>query len=187
MSKGDSDRVLPQIHRAQVVAESRLFRIEQLDLEFSNGARRQFERMKGTGRGAVMLVPFIDDDTLLLVREYAAGAHAYELGFPKGLIDPGETPEQAGNRELMEEVGYGARELLPLHKVSMAPAFFNASMTILVARDLYPKRLPGDEPEPLEVVKWPVNKMDALLDREDFSEARSTCALLMIERWLRQR
>ncbi|GAB3014307.1 ADP compounds hydrolase NudE [Bowmanella dokdonensis] len=187
MSKVDLEKVLPQIHDTQLVARSRLFHIEKLDLEFSNGARREFERMRGSGRGAVMLVPFLDDQTLLLVREYAAGTHSYQLGFPKGLVDPGEDALQAGNRELMEEVGYGARRLHKLHQVSMAPAFFNASMDILVAEDLYPKRLEGDEPEPLEVVPWSLSRVDALLGREDFTEARSISALLLVERWLRNR
>ncbi|GAA0343548.1 ADP compounds hydrolase NudE [Bowmanella denitrificans] len=187
MSKVTSDKALPLIHDAQVVARSRLFHIEKLDLEFSNGARREFERMKGSGRGAVMLVPFLDANTLLLVREYAAGTHSYQLGFPKGLIDPGEDSLQAGNRELMEEVGYGAKTLHRLHRVSMAPAFFNASMEVLIAEDLYPHRLEGDEPEPLEVVPWSVQDLDGLLDREDFTEARSIAALLLTERWLRNR
>jgi len=187
MSKAVPDKALPQILDTRVVARSNLFHIEKLDLEFSNGARRQFERMRGSGRGAVMLVPFLDDDTLLLVREYAAGTHSYQLGFPKGLVDPGEDALQAGNRELMEEVGYGARKLHRLHRVSMAPAFFNASMDILVAEDLYPQRLEGDEPEPLEVVPWSLSQLDALLDKEDFTEARSISALLLVERWLRNR
>ena len=73
------------------------YRMERLDLEFSNGERRQFERLHGRGHGAVVVVPMLDDDTVLLVREYAAGFHRYELGLVKGRIDRGETPE-AGRR-----------------------------------------------------------------------------------------
>ena len=47
---------------------------------------------------------------MLLVREYAAGVHRYELGLVKGRIDAGESPVEAANRELMEEAGYGARK-----------------------------------------------------------------------------
>lgn len=183
MSKIDTDKHLPTIHQRRIIAKSNLFRIEQLDLEFSNGATRQFERMGGSGRGAVMIVPFVDAENVLLVREYAAGTHSYQLGFPKGLIDPGETPEQAANRELKEEVGYGAKHLIPLHTVSMAPTFFNATMHILIATDLYPEQLVGDEPEPLEVVPWSIKNSKTLLDRADFTEARSIVALLMAEKW----
>jgi ADP-ribose diphosphatase len=187
MSNTDNKKSLPQIHSRKVVAQSGLFRIEQLDLEFSNGETRVFERMAGSGRGAVMIVPFINDHEFLLVREYAAGTHTYELGFPKGLIDPGESPEIAANRELKEEIGFGTKVLHPLHCVSMAPAFFNAKMTIFIAEDLYPEVLPGDEPEPLEVVKWSIHNIDALLAKDDFIEARCIVALLLAEKWKRSR
>ncbi|MCC2617041.1 ADP compounds hydrolase NudE [Aestuariibacter halophilus] len=186
MSKIDPDKPLPLIHHREIVASSGLFRVERIDLEFSNGAQRQFERMAGSGRGAVMIVPFLDDQTVLLVREYAAGTHSYQLGFPKGLIDPGEQSLQAANRELQEEVGYAANSLTSLHTVSMAPTFFNASMHIIIARDLYPQRLEGDEPEPLEVIPWSIDNFDALLARDDFVEARSISALLLTERWLKE-
>ena len=87
------------------------YRLERLDLEFANGERRHYERLHGRGHGAVVVVPLLDDDTVLLVREYAAGVHRYELGLVKGRIDAGETPVQAADRELKEEAGYGARSL----------------------------------------------------------------------------
>ncbi|RUO78628.1 ADP compounds hydrolase NudE [Pseudidiomarina taiwanensis] len=177
---------LPEIVLRQVVAKSRLLQIEAVDLRFSNGVERQFERMQGSGRGAVMVVPFIDDQTLMLVREYAAGLHNYQLGFPKGLIDPGETPEQAANRELKEEIGYGAKSFIPLKSVTMAPQFFAATMHIFIAKDLYPEQLTGDEPEPLEQVPWQLAKAEALLAQEDFTEARSIAALLMTLRHLQE-
>ncbi|WP_416306937.1 ADP compounds hydrolase NudE [Neptunicella sp. SCSIO 80796] len=187
MSKTAATKVLPIIHHREQIASTKIFRIESLDLEFSNGVTRQYERMAGSGRGAVMMIPFIDEQTFLLVREYAAGTNSYQLGFPKGLIDPGESPEQAANRELKEEVGYGAHQLDFLHRLQMAPTFFNSTMTILIARNLFPERLPGDEPEPLEIVPWKVNQLESLLAQDDFTEARSVAALLLFERWLRSK
>ncbi|MFC4698624.1 ADP compounds hydrolase NudE [Glaciecola siphonariae] len=183
MSKINPNKILPTIHKTQTIAKSRFFKIEQVDLEFSNGATREFERMGGSGRGAVMIIPLLNQDTMLLIREYAAGTHSYQLGFPKGLIDPGETPDEAGNRELQEEVGYKAATIKPLRKLMMAPTFFDATMNVLIAQDLTPSRLEGDEPEPLEVVEWPISAVDELLAREDFTEARSVAALLLLQRW----
>lgn len=179
MSKTDSEKQLPIIHDREIVARSRLFRLEQVHLEFSNGEKRVFERMAGSGRGAVMIVPMLDDKRFLLVREYAAGLHEYQLGFPKGLIDPGESPVEAANRELKEEIGFGAEHLESLSKVTMAPTFFSAHMHILLGQNLYPEKLEGDEPEPLEVVEWSFDDMDALLARPDFTEARCIAALML--------
>lgn len=187
--RGMSDKTtkqLPIITNSEIVAQSRLFRIEQLALEFSNGNQRVYERLKGSGRGAVLIVPMLNEDTMLLISEYSAGTHDYQLGFPKGLIDPGETAEEAANRELQEEIGYGAKRLIPLKVVSMAPGYFNAKMTILLAFDLYESRLEGDEPEPLEVSEWRLDEYEALLAREEFSESRSVSALFLAKHWLEQ-
>lgn len=99
----------PTILNVETVARSRLFTVESVDLEFSNGVRRVYERMRPTNREAVMIVPIVDDH-LILIREYAVGTESYELGFSKGLIDPGESVFEAANREL-KEVGFGANDL----------------------------------------------------------------------------
>ena len=130
-----------------------------------------------------MTVAITEQNELLLVREYCAGTNDYQLGFPKGLIDPGESPEHAANRELMEEAGMGARQWQFLHQVHMAPAFFDAKMQIFIATDLYQQALPGDEPEPLEVVKWPMEKWQELLLQDDFNEARCIAALMLARSW----
>lgn len=182
MSNIDPDKSLPEITSKKIVARSRIFAIEQIDLTFSNGEQRVYERMAGSGRGGVMIVPFVDPNTILLVREYCAGTHSYLLGFPKGLVDPGETPEQAANRELQEEVGFAANSLTLLHSVATSPTFFNAKMNIFLAKDLHPQQLEGDEPEPLEIVKWSINDLDSLYTREDFTDSRSLVALLLVEK-----
>ncbi|WP_434357474.1 ADP compounds hydrolase NudE [Parasalinivibrio latis] len=173
------NKTKPEILDCRVVAKSRLFQIEALDLRFSNGAERTYERMKPSGRNAVMIVPVTESGDFLLVREYAAGTDSYELGFPKGLIDPGEEPAQAADRELKEEIGFGANKLTPLKEVVLAPGYFSSRMTLFLAEGLYPEKLEGDEPEPLDVVRWPVAQGEELISHLDFCEARSITALLL--------
>ena len=176
----------PEILHTEVVAKSRLFQIEQVHLKFSNGVERQYERMKGGSRGAVMIVP-IHQGQMLLAREYAAGTDNYELGFPKGLIDPGESPIEAANRELQEEIGFGANKLTLLKELSLAPGYFSSKMQIFLAEDLYESRLEGDEPEPIDVVPWALVDWEALLDDVDFSESRSVSALFLAQKYLQHK
>lgn len=178
-------RPLPIIHRV-TEHDAGPYRMERLDLEFSNGERRLYERLHGRGHGAVAVVPMLDADTVLLVREYAAGMHRYELGLVKGRIDAGETPEQAANRELMEEAGYGARDVRVLRNLTLAPTYMSHQTHVVLARDLYPQRLPGDEPEALELVPWKLTDLGQLILREEFSEGRSIAALFLVREWLQQ-
>jgi ADP-ribose diphosphatase len=180
-------RRLPIIHGVRERAEGPADRIvEELDLEFDNGERRLYHRLRAHGRGAVAVVPILGDDTVLLVREYAAGMHRYELGLVKGRIDDGETPVQAADRELKEEAGYGARSLTVLRSLSLAPTYMSHQTALVIARDLYPERLPGDEPEQPEVVPWKLDDLHQLMLREDFSEGRSIAALFIAREWLRR-
>ncbi|MDZ7903126.1 MAG: hypothetical protein U5L01_11525 [Rheinheimera sp.] len=79
------------------MAQSRLFKVEQVQLRFSNGEERLFERMRGSGRGAVMVVACPDPEHFYLIREYWRQERTIiSYGFPKGLIDPGEDALQAG-------------------------------------------------------------------------------------------
>jgi len=169
----------PRILDRHVVAESRLFSIEQVDLEFSNGTRTQFERLRSSGFGAVLIVPMLDDDTVLLIREYACGTDRYELALPKGRIERDEDILEAANREIMEEVGYGSRNLQLMNHLSLAPGYLAHTTYIVLARDLYEERRPGDEPEAIEVVPWSLGKLDELVARDDFTEGRSVAALYM--------
>lgn len=177
-------RPLPIIHGI-TEHDAGPYRLERVELEFSNGERRNYQRLHGRGHGAVVVVPMIDDETVLLVREYAAGVHRYELGLVKGRIDEGETALEAADRELKEEAGYGARSLVLLRDLTLAPTYMSHTAQLVVARDLYPERLAGDEPEELEVIPWKLDQLHELILREDFSEGRSIAALFIAREWLR--
>lgn len=180
----DKPLKLPIIHQRRLRDPSKIFEIEQLDLEFSNGERRTYERMKSRGLGAVIIVPMLDENTVLLVREYAAGLHHYEVGLPKGRLEENESVLQGANRELKEEIGYGARDLKELTQLSLAPGYMTHVTRIVLARDLYPEKLPGDEPEELQVVPWPINDLLSITRRDDCTEGRTIAALYIARDYL---
>lgn len=181
-------REKPKILNSTIVASSRLFRIEEVDLEFSNGEKRVFERLRGTRSGGTVMMVALeqDNDTIFLVREYAAGTDKYELALPKGLLEPEENVLAAANREMQEELQMAARTLVLMKEMTNAPGYMGGRTQTVLARDLYPSALPGDEPEPIEVIPWKLSRLDELLSREDFSEARSIAALFMVKDFIRK-
>ncbi len=171
-------KTLPQILSQRIVARSRLFSIEALDLRFSNGVAVQFERLLSGIDGAVLVVPVTDAGELVLIREYGAGVGRYELGFPKGKIDPGEDWRSASVRECIEEAGFRPGRVTLLDQVSLSAGYMNHITHLVLAEALVPASAEGDEPEPLEVVRWPLADWRTLIARADFTEGRAYAALM---------
>ena len=179
-----SPRNKPQQLSRTPVAQSRLFRIERIGLRFDNGTETEFELITSHAEAAVLVIP-VDGDELLLIREYAVGTDCYELGFPKGRLEVGEEPTATAIRELQEEVGYSARQARVLRTITLAPGYSDFKTHIVLAEQLYPQTAVGDEPEPVEVVRWPIDKIDTLSAQDDFTEARSLAALLLFKESLK--
>ena len=93
-------------------------------------ATRKKEPKCVTGRydqpDAVVIVPFHKaKDKLVITREYRVPLNDYEYGFPAGLIDEGESVEQATRRELREETGLNLSRLIKMSP----PIYSSAGMT----------------------------------------------------------
>ncbi len=171
----------PNILTTYPIASSRVFAIEGVTLQFSNGEQRDYERLHTRGQGAVMIAAIDDEDRVLLIREYAVGLESYELGFPKGLVEKGEDKALATNREMMEEIGVGARKLTFMRRLAASPGYLSSAVDFYMAQDLYTKHAKGDEPEPLEIVPWPLSQLDDLLAEPDVRDARTVAGIYLLK------
>ena len=153
---------MPTIKNTSNIVTTKLFKINKLDIEFDNKAMREYEVISGTGNGAVMIIPVLGDN-FLFIREYAAAINNYSLTFPKGKIDDEESILVAANRELQEEIGYKAQKIRQIFTLDLAPGYMDHKTHIILAEDLVPSKLDGDEPEDLEVIKYNRNNLNNLL------------------------
>jgi len=177
----------PTINKQEVIARTRLFAVESLDLTFSNGEQRQYERLVGGPHGAVLVVPMLDADTVLMIREYSAGTERYELALPKGRLEQGESAQDGANRELAEEIGYAAKRFTYLNNFTISPSYMSHAIDVLLAEDLYEKTAVGDEPEPLEVVEKKLSDLADIILLDECTEARSIAALFAAREHLKRR
>lgn len=106
--------------------------------------------------GAVVILPLLDADSVVMIRNerFATGEVLWEL--PAGTIEPHEAPELTAARELIEETGYRAAEILPLTNFYTSPGFCNEAMYAFIARnlDFVGQQLDESEKISSEIVPW---------------------------------
>ena len=170
---------MPKILNQKSIFKSKLFDIKQADIEF-NGTTMKYEIISGTGSGAVMVVPFIEND-IIFIKEYAAAIDDYMITFPKGKIDKGETIEEAANRELQEEVGYKSKDIKLIKKLYLAPGYIDHMTYVMIAKELSVSSLSGDEPEELEVIRVHRDDVINFLHKNEIIDSRVHAALNIIE------
>ncbi len=99
---------------------------------------------------AVAILPVKDDGSVVLVNQFRVPVNDWVLEVPAGRVEAGEDIISAARRELREEVGYEAGELIEVASVYTAPGYSDEVLHILIARKL---RFVGASPEPGEIVK----------------------------------
>ena len=128
--------------------------------------------------GAAAIVPFLDDDHVLLIRQYrfAAGGEIWEV--PAGKLDPGEAPEVCAARELQEETGYRAGRLQPLAPYLASPGFTDELIHLFAAFDLESAEQQLEEDEVIELHPTPFARALEMVWSGEIHDGKSATALL---------
>lgn len=101
--------------------------------------------------GAVVVVPLLDDGRVVLERQYRYPVEQVMIEFPAGKLDPGEDPLICGQRELIEETGYRAREWALAGAMHLAVAYSTEIIHVYFARGLEAGARQLDQGEFLDV------------------------------------
>ena len=112
----------------------------------------------------VNVIPLTREEEVVLIRQYRHGIRQVTLEIPGGLVEQGDSPEETAKRELREETGYMASEMILLGSVHANPAFLNNLCYSYLARDV---TLSGaqeqDEKEDIEIVVKPLKEIPRLI------------------------
>lgn len=129
--------------------------------------------------GAVVVVP-VADGHVLMVRQPREAVERYTLELPAGKIDdPDEPPLECARRELAEEIGRAAATWTPWGGFFTAPAILTEYIHCFLAEGLSPTdEGHADEDEQIEVVAWPLDDLDGLIERVE--DAKSLIGLLRL-------
>lgn len=160
--------------------------------EFESPAGEPFHRDIVRSPGSVGVVPLVFDaegfPSVVLVAQYRPPYGRVVIEIPAGMRDvPGEPPAETGRRELIEEAGLSAAEMLPLVEMLPSPGMTDSVCSIFLATGCTPVEHDrhGPEEQEMELLHIPLVDALAMIDRGEISDAKTVTGLLMTDRQLR--
>ena len=132
---------------------------------------------------SALVVPLTDDGHVLLAEERSPAFDRDVLVLAGGEIDEGETPEEAANRELQEELGWRAGRVEFLGEIHPFK-YLTTRQFVFLARDLSPSKLEGDEKYPVGTRKVPLDSFVDLCASGELHDATAIAALCLTQRFL---
>lgn len=156
--------------------KGRIFDIAVCEAELVNGAKVRRDVICHSGGACVL--PVYDDGTVTLVKQYRYGVSEVTLEVPAGKLEVGEDPLEAVKRELSEETGCAADEIIFLGKDYSSPAILSEVIYIYLARGLHGGKQHLDDGEFLELVRIPLKDAVDMVMRGEITDGKTQIALL---------
>jgi len=165
----------------RILYSGRVLTVAMEDAKLPNGRELELEIIRHPGASAI--VPFVNEEEILLIRQYRHAAGGMILEVPAGKLD-GERPEVCAARELEEEVGRSAARWVSLGSILTTPGFTDERIHLFAAFDLteIPQRL--EEDEFIQVIQIPLRDALARVWSGEIDDAKSALALLHAARHL---
>jgi len=169
----------------QIVYDGKKLRLELHHLMDENDRRTVREVV--AHNGAVVILPFVTDRRIVMLRQrrYAVGQVLLEL--PAGTLERDELPMNCAGRELVEETGYLAGRLKPLSSFFSSPGILSEKMHAFVAYDLVKHQQALEEGEDIELAELDFTEAIEMIRHGQIQDAKSIATLLMYDRFNRDR
>ena len=153
----------------------RAFSFVTEDVTLPNGSRSEMAFVRHPGSTAI--VPLVDDNTVIMERQYRHPVRDYLFEIPAGTMDPGETALACARRELAEETGYIAEEFIELGKIHILPAYSDELIHLYLARGLSPTSQNLDQDEIINVIEYPLDQALQMIATGRINDALTILAL----------
>lgn len=166
-----------ELLKSVTLMQGRTFRIRRDFLKTPDGRETHFKIVEHGG--SVIIIPVDENGNILFVRQYRHAVGINLLELPAGTRDGNEPFDACAAREIREETGMAAGQLVQIGEFYLAPGYSTEFMGIFLATELTHNPLAPDADEILSVEKIPVKQAFELAERGEIPDAKSLAALLL--------
>lgn len=163
----------------------RIFDVYEGEVCFLNG--RKSRQSWIDHKPCIAVVPVTDAGKLILIRQYRHATRRIITEIPAGAIDKaGESVEACAQRELAEEIGFQAKQLVKLFEGYLIPGYGNEYMYFFLARELFRLHLPPDEDEFIETLTVSCEEAEAMIKAKQIIDVKTALGICLASAWLKQ-
>ena len=166
-----------EILQREELFQGRAFEVQRLTMRLPDGRVRPFDLVHHNP--SISVIPVTDDGKLLFVRQYRVGVEGSLLELPAGVLDDEEEPWVGARRELREETGMDATELLKLGQAYLAPGYCDELMYFYLARQLTHAPLAQDDDEFLNLEAISIAEAYGMARRGEIHDSKTLAALFL--------
>ena len=136
--------------------------------------------------GAVVIIPIDEQGNLILVKQWRRAANKILIELPAGTLEKEEEPIVCAMRELQEEIGYKADEILPFGGFFTAPGFCTEYLYLFIARNLKLSQLIGEDTDEIDSLVVSLDKALEMIEKEEIVDAKTIAGIYRYEKWQKQ-
>ena len=167
---------------SEVKFHGRVFDCVVKDIELPDGSKGKREVVMH--HGGACILPIDDDLNCYMVKQFRSPFERIVFEAPAGKVEPGEDPAECARREIVEETGYEAGELIPVGHMLATPGYCSEIIYLFLGKSL--KYVGGnpDESEYLENLKFPLKDLLNMADNGEIEDAKTMCLIYKAARRL---
>lgn len=159
------------------IFEGRLLKLNVEKRRLPNGYRANLEIIEHPG--AVLIVPFLSRDRIVLIKQYRPVIDSYIWELPAGVLHKNESPLKCAKRETIEEIGYTAGNWKKIGYIYPAPGYTTEKIAIFKAWKLSPVNYKNEADEIITPAVLTAREAGRLLRAGKMVDAKTICALKM--------
>lgn len=178
----DDQHLIEVCISSEVVLDGGMMRVKRDQVRLPSGNQSQREFILHPG--AVLIIPILENGNLLLERQFRYPLNRVFVELPAGKIDTGEDILLTGQRELLEETGYTAKEWVYLGHQHPCIGYSDEVIYMFLAKGLEAGDAHCDEDEALELFEASLDDCLQMVATQQITDAKTILALMYVEKYL---